>query len=186
MTFRSITLFIFCMSAAVASWADTIDFSLSNTSARAELSSALPQKQLGYSIGGIHNTDNGDLVSVGIHVNDRLKASTGGVSTSVGAKLIGFDVKNGPNGSALAIGGYVRQSFAQANLVSIRGDVFYAPRVASFGQADHYLELGARLEYQLVEQASVYVGVRKIKASFNNSDDKTLDNSAQLGLILYF
>ena len=186
MKFRTIAVFLASMTAAISGWADTIDFSLSDASVRVELAGTLPQKQLGYSLSGLHHADNGDLLSIGVHVNDRLKASTGGVSTSVGGKIVGFDTKSGPNGSAIAIGGYVRQNFDQANLVSVRGDVFYAPRVVSFGDADHYLELGLRLEYQLVEQAAVYLGVRKIDAAFKESSDKTLDKSAQLGLILFF
>ncbi len=182
-----VILFSALMSAVSFSWADSIDFSLSNDSVRAELSGELTNKRLNYTVGALHNETHGDVGSVGLQVSDRLKASTGALTAAVGGKFVGFDADHGPDGSAFAIGGYLQQHFDAANLVTVRGDFYYAPRVVSWGKAEHYAELGLRLEYRLVDQAIVYLGFRKIQAEFKNiSSDMVFDESGHLGLQLFF
>lgn len=177
-----------CLTSAVnIASADEFDFGISNETARIEYSGLVPERKgLGYSAHLLYHEDDAQVGGASLHVSGRSKASTFLQYTSLGAKVVGYDTDNGPSGGSVALGGFIHHNLAAANLLSIRGDLYYAPSVVSFGDGEQYREIGVRLEYQLVDQASVYLGYRNIEVDFDGRNDVDIDESANIGMIMQF
>ena len=194
------------MTMGAATQADTLDLSLSDSAARGEFQTSFKpsrtyrssnrqqrkrelqrRKQLealNYGFNLLYRDDDVYVGGATLHVTGRTKATVLKQHTGIGGKFVAFDAGD-PSGSALAVGGYLIHNLAAANLLSVRGDIYYAPGVVTFGDGQRYLEFGVRLEYKLVEQASVYLGYRNIDVHFDQSDFD-LDKSGHLGLIMHF
>jgi len=72
--------------------------------------------------------------------------------------------------------------------VIISGSLDYAPSVLSFKDADSYMEKRVELGVQIVEQATVFVGYRKIETDFENryGGDYTYNDAGYIGFKIKF
>lgn len=176
--------------------AESIDLSLSASTARGEFQGKFRtdsrkdrrfrhMNDLNYGFNFLYHEDDGHVGGVSLHVAGRSKATVFKQETGIGGKLITFDA-GGPDGGALAVGGYILHNLASANLLSVRGELYYAPSVVTFGDGNRYAEYSVRLQYQLVDQANVYIGYRNIEVDFERFGDVEIDDSAHVGLMMYF
>lgn len=167
-----------------------IDVDLSSDVVRLALATPLANGNLIGSGSYLHHEDNGDLFSAGLSVAGKSKASRGQQTTGLGFKAVGFTTdedRGDVDGAALALGGFIRHNLSDANLISLRGDLYYAPSVVSFGDADKYLEFSFRVEYELMENANLYAGYRKIEIDIKDVDGEAdLDSSGHVGINLLF
>ncbi len=124
------------------------------------------------------------LLGAGIYVSGRSNASTGRQTAGIGTRLFHADL-DGPNGSALSFGGFIKHRLSQANLLSVRASLFKAPGVTSFDRVEDYLEFTLSLEYQLLDSADLYLGYRDLEVDFGDGD-VDLDETFILGLIMRF
>lgn len=164
---------------------DSLDTSLSNDSVRLQYTASLQRNDLNMSADFLHHEDDGDLGGLGLFVDGGSKASSVIQQGGVGGKLIYFN-SDGIDGAALALGGYIRHTLSAANLISLRGDLFYAPGVVAFGDADRYLEASLRVEYKLMDRADIYAGLRKLEIGLDSTGNVDADKGAFAGLILHF
>jgi hypothetical protein len=72
--------------------------------------------------------------------------------------------------------------------VIISGSLDYAPSVLSFKDADSYMEKRVELGVQIVEQATIFVGYRKIDTDFEtrNGGDYTYNDTGYIGFKIRF
>lgn len=72
--------------------------------------------------------------------------------------------------------------------VIISGSLDYAPSVLSFKDADSYMEKRVELGVQIVEQATIFVGYRKIDTDFEtrNGGDYTFNDTGYIGFKVRF
>ncbi len=72
--------------------------------------------------------------------------------------------------------------------VIISGSLDYAPSVLSFKDADRYMEKRVELGVQIVEQATLFVGYRKIETDFEKSlgGDYTYNDAGYIGFKVKF
>ena len=88
--------------------------------------------------------------------------------------------------AALALGGFVRYVFPNANRFSVQGRAYYAPDVLAFGDLEEVLEVEARISYNVLRDADLYLGARYIRAEADNGPEVTLDNGLMVGVQLRF
>ena len=164
------------------------DVDLSNDVVRLGISTPVASGNLLGSASYLHHEDDADLFAAGIHVAGKSKASRGKQTTGLGVKLAGFTTDEADlDGGALALGGFIKHTLADANLITLRGDLYYAPDVVAFGDADKYLEFSLRVEYRLMDNANVFAGYRKIDIGIKDSSATAdLDKSAHVGINLLF
>lgn len=165
-----------------------IDIDLSDKVLRLAYEGPFRKTDLNTNFSYLHHEEGADAVSLGVNVTGLTKASSGGQKTGIGAKFVAFDA-DGFNGSSIALGGYVRHTLATANLISLRADAYYSPSVVSFGDADKYWEFSFRIEYSIMDNASIFAGWRnmEVDAEFANySADVELEQGGYLGLSLLF
>lgn len=170
--------------------ADSLDLNLNDDSMRLtyEADMGRGMKGLAMDAGYFYNDrldgSDADLMHVGLHVTGDNWSQSGVFNIKVGGRVIytdldPFDVM------ALGLGGEVR--FSPVHRLGIGGSAYYAPRIASFMDAERYSEYGVKIDYQLLTQAFVYVGYRQINVEVENISRKVeLDDSAHVGLKLLF
>ncbi|MFA5938834.1 MAG: YfaZ family outer membrane protein [Sinimarinibacterium sp.] len=90
------------------------------------------------------------------------------------------------SGGALALGGQAEARYPGFERIGLSVYGYYAPEVTSFGEFDQYYEIGTGLDYQVLKNASVYVGYRNVKVELETGEEITADNGLHAGLRLSF
>lgn len=66
------------------------------------------------------------------------------------------------SGGGLALGGRVSYYFPAYNRIGLSGGLWYAPNILTGGDFQHYFQYGIDVDYQLLRQATVYAGYRRL------------------------
>lgn len=156
--------------AAIATGAQAqgeLDFSIGEDTVKAQVSSQVPYNELSWTAELLHYEDSGvnaNVIGGGVFVAGRSNASSARQVAGLGGKALFVDADGTEAGLGIAIGGFLRHTLSQANLISLRGDVYIAPAIIAFQGLEHYMEFSGRVEYQLLDQANVYIGYRSVEA----------------------
>jgi len=172
--------------------ADLFNIQLSNTSGRFLYAHEVYGGRSGpldLEAGFFYNEDSDKLLHIGMMVrNDTLDNP---LVISVGARFYYGDVghKTGQTHAkftALAIGGELL--FIPNNLGGFGFGVNYyaAPKVVSYMDAESFSEYGARINYEITQQADISLGYRKIRVDLKNQTTLNTDSRLYLGIELRF
>lgn len=160
--------------------ADSLDLQLSGDVFAARFTSGLLGRAASTDIGFMHHTDNGDLIHLGLVVE---QGSGQLDSMALGAQVIGL-FNDYDNAAALALGGRFSTSVPGSRL-RLGGHLWYAPRVTT-ASADKYLDWGVRLGYQALPRGEIYLGYRKAKISYPNQVNLNMQDDVLVGMDLSF
>lgn len=186
------TLLAFCVCiAATPALAQTtgtaLDVNLNGDAVRLGFSWRLGDPKFLAELGWLYNQDKGDVVHGSFHLVDAASGSGEALQAGLGVRLV--HTRPDPSvidGTALAVGGFVRYTLPDANRYNIGGYLYYAPDVTSFGDQTEYYELGARLGYSVLRDGDVYLGLRRIEAEYKGFGSFKLDSGLHVGLELRF
>ncbi|MDR9480468.1 MAG: YfaZ family outer membrane protein [Spiribacter sp.] len=160
------------LGAAMPAAADQVDINFSGDAAA--FSYIKPLQTEGLELGGrwLHDTEDGDIADANVHLVDRPEPGRNALVLGIGGKLpvIMDDVRDA-DGAALAIGGKLRWTLPEYNRAAVAGSIYYAPSATSVSDIDGYQEYSVRGEFQLLEDANVYLGFRHIELSFDKDSD---------------
>lgn len=176
------------LTASTAAMADAVDVNLRDNSAQLQYIASMGHDTLGKADmhAGIVYVDKENLLGdLGITVRDEVGKNAPGLSVGVGIKVLTAKAKNN-HASALALGGMARYSPLPDRRFGIIAQLYYSPNIVTFGNADRYTETVARLEYEIIPQAAVYLGYRRIKFGFESISDVILEEGAHLGVRIMF
>lgn len=181
-------LFISLMFIGTSAAATSLDVNLSPHAVRAGLAEQLTNS--GLEIGGhwLHDIDDGDVLDATLLLIDAPEPGRGALELGVGGKLLLIE-QDGPDaeGAALALGGKVRYTWPTFNRLGIGAHIYYAPNVSSVGDVKRYFEGALRLEYLILRNANVYLGVRTVRIGDDRRDEtRTFDAGPILGVRLDF
>lgn len=168
--------------------ADSFDVNLRDTSAQLQYSAALGKATLGKSelhLGYLYTSKTNSYADLGMVVKDEAGANAPGLVVGVGFKGLIAKV-NANNASALALGGLVRYSPPSVTRIGFVGTAYWSPNILTFGDADRTIETGARVEYEVIPQAAVYLGYRKINVGLKNAGNAKLEEGAHIGVRMSF
>ncbi len=167
---------------------DTLDINLSNNTAQFQFGTGTPtgtQGRTDLHAGVLYNNVNSILVNAGVLVVNSQDGAPG-LTIGAGVEALVATIKDNPpirsNASAVALDVLVRYSPPATNQLAFAGEMHYAPRIITFGDADRYSQFGARVEYELSTQTLVYVGYRRITFGIKNRSDAIMDNGVHLGI----
>ncbi len=182
-------LAISLLTTSTAVLADAVDINLSDDAARFQY--LAPMGDIGqgkseFHMGFLYNNSNGRLADAGIMVMNGDGSATG-VALGVGVKALAVTMNNNDS-MALALGGRVRLSPFADNRLGVVGQIYLAPDIVTFGDADRLVETGVRLEYEILPQTLAYVGYRKIKFGLKAAPagDVVVDEGAHIGVRIAF
>ncbi|MFA6119923.1 MAG: YfaZ family outer membrane protein [Sideroxydans sp.] len=179
------------LSLSSVSFADNLDINLSNATAQFKYS--LPSGVAGKSelfAAVMYNDVNSVMGEAGLLVLNE-EGSVPGLSLGIGAKAVAATLKNVTNSrlsaSGAALGVQLRFEVPADRRFAFSGEYHYAPRIITFGDADHFSQAAVRAEFAVSALTQAYVGYRTTKFfSNNNLKDGVLDNGAHIGVRLAF
>lgn len=169
--------------------ADTLDIGLSDTTAQFKygVASGISGKSEVYAE-LMYNDENSIIGGVGLLVaNDEMNVP--GLTIGVGAKAVVATIKTPgrKNASAAALGAQVRYELPAERRVAFSGELYLAPRIITFGDAERYQQYGARAEFSVSPQVQVYAGYRKTLFRLKSvTADSVLINGPHIGVQLSF
>jgi hypothetical protein len=187
--------FITLLAAASVATANSLDFSLNDETVRLVYAHDLETATKGLSIEGgwlytseieVDGTkvdDSENLFHLGLMVSGENWSEKGSFDISVGGRLA-YTSPDDDDLLSLALGGDVR--FSPIERVGFSGNVFYSPKILSFMDSEGYIEYGLRVDYQLLPQAFVYMGYRKLEFDVEDGPTVEYDNSFNIGLKMMF
>ena len=137
--------------------------------------------------GILHNSDEGDLVHLGLKVHGNAGGYTMGVEGALGATLYGASIDaHNKDVSALALTGELYLTPQELNRVRLALTASYAPEVLTFGDGKSLLDTAARLEYEVLNETRAYVGYRLSRVDLDQYGHEDLEQGAQIGLNVTF
>ncbi len=169
-------------------WADSFDVNLRDTSAQIQYSASMGRDTLGKAelhAGVLYANKQNMLGDFGLLVKDDVGGNAPGVTVGVGVKGLTAKVAD-IDAAALALGGLVRYAPFADSRFGIIGQLYFSPNIVTFGNANRYTEAVLRLEYEIIPQAAVYVGYRRISFGFENLPNIVLEKGAHLGVRMMF
>lgn len=178
--------------APAAAQAETLDINLSNKALRGSfsgpLSSVFPRVGGIYELGALIGDEDDRKVRqghLGILVSGDAGARQANVTAGLGGRIALLDAEQ-DSGGALALGGQLEARVPAFNRIGVIAYVYGAPRASAFGDLDGYLEYAAAVDYQVLREASIYVGYRQLKLDLEDFGTVTADTGLHLGLRLNF
>lgn len=158
--------------------AEVFDANISGDSVRiavnGPLSRLLSNTKGEYEFGGIIGEDDleNDFASghVGLMLTGDAGARDAQVTAGLGARLQYLDVES-DNGGAVELGGKVEVRVPGYDRFGFSAYAWFGPEAASFGDVDDIFEYAAAIDYQILKDAAIYVGYRKIEADFGRQVD---------------
>lgn len=185
--YRILALSLLAFSTTVL--ADAFDVNMNDTSVQLQYRASMGHDTLGRSelhFGYLYANKNNSFGDLGILVQDEVGSNAPGVTVGVGLKGVIARSQNNFNATALAIGGLVRFAPFTDTRFGISGLVYLSPNIVTFGDADRFIETGVKLDYEVIPQAVVYLGYRKIKFNLNAGSDGTLNEGVNVGVKISF
>lgn len=186
-------LAVLCLGlAATAARAEGLDINLSSQALRgtfsAPLSGVFPRLNGIYDVGVLMGEEEGRNFlqgHAGLLVTGDAGAARANVTAGLGGRLAFVDSED-ETGGALALGGMFEGRLPAFNRIGAIFYVYGAPKASSFGDIEGYLEYALGIDYQVLRDASVYVGYRQLKVDIKDFGDVTIDNGWHVGLRLNF
>ena len=130
----------------------------------------------------ISNADTQKLTTFGLkvvnpYIDDR------GVSLGMGIK--GVWVENSTD-DFMATPLSIFATYILNDNISLDLSGAYAPKVLTYKDGEHYKEFVGKLNYKVIDNGYVYIGVRNIKTEYKNNIDVKYDDSAFFGYKVTF
>lgn len=133
--------------------------------------------------GFLASTSGNWVANVGLLVLGREYGSGSKMEGGLGAKVYLSSV-GGDSIVAAAIGGQVTY-FPQSSKFGVGGYLYYSPDIITFGGTS-FIEYGVRAEYQLIETASIYMGLHSIVVNPDAGGSVNIDDGLHVGINLRF
>jgi len=164
-----------------------LNINLNDDSVRGEFAWKIGSGNLRADVGWLHNQDRGDLLHTSFHLVDAAGSGNTQLDAGLGLRLVYSETDpSGFDGSALALGGFVRYTLPNADRFNIGGSLYYAPDVVAFGDKTEFYEIDVRLGYNVLRDADVYIGLREIKAEYEGAGRFEYDSGLHLGFEFRF
>ena len=136
-------------------------------------------------LGFLYTTSEDVLGIVGFQAIDEAGSASPGLKVGVGVKGFAGNIEKN-DVYAVTLGVQARFAPPMFNRFGIFGDIHFAPDVVTFGDTERLLYINTRLEYEVLPQATAYLGYRKIRANINGGGHVSIDNGAHLGIQFLF
>ena len=173
---------------STTAFADSFDINLRDTSAQLQYNAKLGQATLGKSelhLGYLYTSKTNSYVDFGMLVKDDVSANVPGLTVGVGVKGLMAKVPAHTT-SAVALGGMLRFAPGPVPRLGLVASAYWSPSILTFGDADRTIETGLRAEYEVIPQASAYLGYRKIRVGLKGLSDATVDEGVHIGVRISF
>ncbi|TXR53447.1 YfaZ family outer membrane protein [Reinekea thalattae] len=168
-------------SSIVANAGGAIDFSLADDSIRIEHDAVLVGTGAHFTTGYLYNEANSSWgLTAGFNAVDASMANQDLIG-GVGFKAILISSEVDDFALATGVGGFIRYQPYVLNGLGIEGDAYVAPSILSFGELNYVHELLARVTYQVLPQARIFVGYYDVRGNYNARNNVEIDSTFHVG-----
>lgn len=175
-----------CWLSSVVSAAE-LDLNLNDDAVRLTYAWDVPNRNLKMDAGWLNHQDRGDILHLGLHLTGEASGGAQPVLGGLGGRIVYVDADRfNTSATALALGGFLRYTLPQYDRINLYAHGYFAPDVLSFGDGEQYQEIEARVGYNVLRDADVYIGVRYASVGFDFGGDATIDNGFIVGIQLRF
>ena len=191
MKLRASVAAVICLIGADVS-ARELDVSLSNDTALLQFATPISYSGYGHTdvdVGFMYTESNDVMILGGVELMGEAGSQAPGLHLGVGVKGYGVSLDSGDDIGAVALGGKAWYVPPQFNRMGVVGQLYYAPDITTFGDADRFWDVSGRVEYEVLPEAAIYVGYREVQArvdSNNTRQDVDLDKGWHIGLRMSF
>lgn len=183
---RNALMFLAACGAAASVQAHTIDLGINDDAVALDYTTQIPKSALNVGAGFLHHDDNGNAIYGSLFVADNVNKQSG-VLAGIGARFYFLDADRiDQDGTSFALGGFLNWEVPGVPNLSLRGDLYYAPDVLSFGEIENFIDFSARIQYRVIEQAWLHAGYRFAEVSPEEGRDQKIDEGLFIGLMLWF
>lgn len=167
-----------------------LEVALSNQSAYAEVfgdSALFAAGGVELSAGGFYNDDDDWSVQLGAVVQGVPAGADKPYSFGLG--LQGYFIKTDDvqgDAQALALGGYGKYHFSGNIPIAVGAELFYAPKITTFDDADDVLDFTTRVEAELIPSTALFLGYRFYQVDSKDDGNYKLDNNVHIGVRFTF
>lgn len=137
--------------------------------------------------GGFMNDDDDYMLDVGLLVQGR-PAGEQPTSYGLGAKAMFGSIDEPDKGfGGIGLGGKISHHIPANMPITLSAELFYAPSITSFRDADSVMDFTLRGEMDVLPAASLFVGYRQLEVDIEDvSDDYDLDDEFHIGMRFQF
>jgi hypothetical protein len=138
------------------------------------------------SIGALYNEADDILGHIGLLVRG-VPAGEQPFSFGLGGRLY-FAALDKPDASvgALALGAGGRYLIPGNIPMAVGGDLYYAPGITTFSDADDLLDIKIRFEADVLPSATAFIGYRNVVTSLEDGPNYDIDENVHLGIRILF
>jgi hypothetical protein len=165
--------------------AQFLNMGLNHDSVSADILAQTYREDLWGQLGAYHHEEQGQRLQAGFLLSEPYWALSNNYWIGIGGQAVYLEAEEA-DGVAMAVGGMVSVALLPGLGLKAQISGFYAPAVIAFSGLDEYYDLQGRLILELLTNASVYVGHRKIHAGYEFIRNRTLDDATYVGAILRF
>lgn len=186
MLIRNLMIVLGIMSVTSA-YAQEIDLTLSDNSAQFRYIQHA-NNSYGHSeidAGFLYTDSNDFLIMLGVLAEGEAGAGSPGLHAGIGVKAFSANA-DAYDLFAVAVGGELRYSPPSISRLGIRGQLYHAPGIVTFMDAEDFTYSAISIEYEVLQQATVYLGYRSVKSDLQGPGRSTIDDDTHIGLRLLF
>ncbi|MDR2877295.1 MAG: YfaZ family protein [Chromatiales bacterium] len=136
-------------------------------------------------VGLLFTTDHDYMAMFGAQVIAEAGATVPELEAGLGLKLFGLRFDR-DNMFALSIGGQVKYSLPPSRRFVLGAEGYYAPNVVTTSPAESLSYVSAYAGYEVVPEALIYVGYRRISVDLKNIGNSLMDNGGHFGVRFRF
>ena len=176
-------VFALLATASFSAVSDSVDINLSNDTVEARYNSNLGVGE--WTFGGLYNRDQKDRsANVGLLATGETRVRGSRLEGGLGGKFYVATV-NDQELAALGLGGQARWFFGDGPF-AVSGYLFFSPGVVTFLDGKRFWEVGVRAEIELIKGSFLYIGVRQMRAEFDNNTRFDVDKGGFAGMQIRF
>ena len=183
---RRLFLFLIGISAAFSAEADYLDLNLNDDAAMLSYGHDLSGRKLRIEGSWLHHQDRGDIAGIGLQLVDFASGGSNPLTAGIGIKAFFINPDFDLDGGALGLGGSVEYTLPQSNRIGLEGHLYFAPDVVAFGDVSQYLEVSARVRYNILRDADLYIGLRNNNVEFDGGGSFSIDTGFHVGIKIRF
>ena len=132
------------------------------------------------------NDEDDFAISAGLLV-DGTPAGDQPFTYGLGGKIyyIDADVPNATT-TAIALGVGIKFHIPARMPMAVGGDIYFAPDITAFGDADSLLDFRIRFEMDVLPNATAFAGYRRFEIDLDQGGDYELDDNPHIGIRFQF
>jgi len=138
-----------------------------------------------FAIDFLYTEEEAYVTDVSLQVFDQVGSKVKDLVAGIGGKVYALKQKNF-DALALGIGGMLRYSIPSNKRLILGADAYYAPSVVSFLDAESFYEVAARVEFEVLPQASTFLEWRDFGFEDEAGKNRHVDQNIRLGMEINF